>query len=162
MILSALQEYGIRCLLQLAKQPAGRQMTVREIAEAEGLSSDYVEKILSHLRGENLAVSIRGTHGGYLLARPANSITLAEALQSLGGVLYGKGFCDRFSGLKDECTHLTDCGIRSVWAFLTREVYRVSNRVSLADFLKEESQVMSTLQAMSVKTENGKQKPENG
>jgi len=163
MILSALQEYGIRCLLQLAKQPMGRSMTVREVAQAEGLSSDYVEKILNHLRNEGLTTSIRGANGGYLLAHPAADITLAEALRALGGLLYGKGFCDRFPGLKDECNHLTNCGIRPVWAFITREIYRVLSHSTLADFLNEEAVVVRTLQQQRLNnTENVKWGMQNG
>ncbi len=157
MILSALQEYGVRCLLQLAKQPLGHPMTVREVAEAEGLSTDYVEKILNHLKGEGLTISIRGANGGYLLSHPPNEITLAEALQALGGVLYGRGFCDRFPGLKDECNHLTNCGIRPVWAFITREIFRVLSHTTLADFLGEEAAVVHTLHQQRLNnTESGK------
>lgn len=156
MILSALQEYGIRCLLQLAKQPAGHPMTVREIAKAEGLSSDYVEKILNHLKNEGVTNSVRGANGGYLLAHPADDITLAEALRALGGLLYGKGFCNRFPGLKEECNHLMNCGIRPVWAFITREIYRVLSHSTLADFLDEEAAIVQTLHRQRLNhAENG-------
>ena len=156
MILSALQEYGIRCLLQLAKQPAGHPMTVREIAKAEGLSSDYVEKILNHLKNEGVTNSVRGANGGYLLAHPADDITLAEALRALGGLLYGKGFCNRFPGLKEECNHVMNCGIRPVWAFITREIYRVLSHSTLADFLDEEAAVVQTLHRQRLShAENG-------
>ena len=163
MILSSLQEYGVRCLLQLAKQPFGHPMAVREVAEAEGLSSDYVEKILSHLRSEGFTTSVRGANGGYLLAQPATKITLAEALRALGGFLYGKGFCNRFPGLKDECNHLTNCGIRPVWAFITREIYRVLSHATLADFLNEEAVVVHTLQRQRLNNmENGGWRMGNG
>jgi Rrf2 family protein len=156
MILSALQEYGIRCLLQLARQPLGCPMTVREVAHAEGLSTDYVEKILNHLRNEGLTTSVRGVNGGYLLAQPATEITLAKALRALGGLLYGKGFCNRFPGLKEECNHLTNCGIRPVWAFITREIYRVLSHAALSDFLNEEAAVVQTLHRQRLNnTENG-------
>lgn len=159
MVLTALQEYGIRCLLQLAKQPLGQLLTVRQIADAEGLSTDYVEKILNYLRSEGLTTSIRGAHGGYLLTRPANEITLGEALRALGDVLYGRGFCDRFTGVLDECVHLHNCGIRPVWAFLTREIYRILSRTTLADFLQEEAVVVSLLPG---KTRELGQKEEKG
>jgi Rrf2 family protein len=163
MILSALQEYGIRCLLQLARQPLGCPMTVREVAHAEGLSTDYVEKILNHLRNEGLTTSVRGVNGGYLLAQPATEITLAKALRALGGLLYGKGFCNRFPGLKEECNHLTNCGIRPVWAFITREIYRVLSHAALSDFLNEEAAVVHTLQQQRLNnTENGEWRIENG
>ncbi len=163
MILSALQEYGIRCLLQLAKQPVGHPMTVREVAHAEGLSTDYVEKILNHLKNEGVTNSVRGANGGYLLAHPAADITLAEALRALGGLLYGKGFCNRFPGLKDECNHLTNCGIRPAWAFITREIYRVLSQATLADFINEEAVVVSALQQRKLNgEEDRKWRGQNG
>ena len=60
MKLSAQEEYGLRCLLQVARQPAGRSVTIPEIAEAEGVSPHNVAKYLSTLRRSGIVASERG------------------------------------------------------------------------------------------------------
>ncbi len=146
-MLSALQEYGVRCLLQLARQPGGEPLTAREIAEAEGLSTPYVEKILSQVRERGLIHSMRGVHGGFLLAKPAEHISLREVFAVFGGPLYSEQFCGRFTGLREACVHTGNCGIRPVWSFLTRELDRIMARTSLKDLLHDEGVVAQQMVA---------------
>ncbi len=70
----AIEEYGLRCLLQVAFHPGPGPMTAPEIARAEGLGPEYVAKIMRTLRMRGLVVSTRGAAGGYRLARPADQI----------------------------------------------------------------------------------------
>ena len=140
-MLSSLQEYGVRCLLQLARRPGGGPLTAREIAQAEGLSIDYVEKILSHAREHALVTSVRGVHGGFLLAKPAEQITLKDTFYALGGPLYTEQFCERYTGHLDACVHTGNCGIRPLWSFLTTELDRIMAQTSLRDLLQHEEAV---------------------
>ncbi|HEX6184752.1 MAG TPA: Rrf2 family transcriptional regulator, partial [Pyrinomonadaceae bacterium] len=70
MKVSAQEEYGLRCLLQLAQWGEGEYLTLGQIAEREGISSANAGKLLWILSKANLVSSIRGTKGGYRLARP--------------------------------------------------------------------------------------------
>lgn len=139
-MLSSLQEYGVRCLLQLARHGGG-PLTAREIAEAEGLSTNYVEKILSHVREQGLVKSVRGVRGGFLLAKPADRISLKEVFSIFGGPLYTEHFCEKFTGQRDTCVHTGDCGIRPLWSFLTKELDRVLAQTSLTALLHHEEEV---------------------
>ena len=69
MKISALQEYGLRCLLQLARENAGpggaASLSARQVAEREGLSLEYTTQILAELRRGGFVTSMRGVHGGY-------------------------------------------------------------------------------------------------
>ncbi len=82
MHLLAIEEYGLRCLLQVAFHDPSRPMTAQEIARAEGLGPEYVAKIMRTLRMRGLVVSTRGAAGGYRLARPADQIGVWEASSS--------------------------------------------------------------------------------
>ena len=137
-MLSSLQEYGVRCLLQLARRPEGESLTAREIAQAEGLSTNYAEKILSHVREHGLVKSVRGVRGGFLLTRPAEQISLKDVFYALGGPIYTEQFCDRFTGHRDECIHTNNCGIRPLWSFLTKELDRILAQTSVRDLLQQE------------------------
>ena len=116
MKLSSREEYGLRCLLQLARQPAGRSLTIPEISRAEGITHHNVAKLLRILRQGGFVASARGQQGGYALARPPRQIAVADALATLGGRLFDDDFCDHFAGSADCCTHsLSACSVRALW-----------------------------------------------
>src|SRR5262245_36552746 len=115
MKLSAQEEYGLRCLLQIAMQGDGNSLTIPEISKAEALSVPYVAKLMRVLRRGRFVQSARGQAGGYTLARLPEEIAVAEVLTLLGGQLFDPKFCDRFPGMDGICTHSVDCSIRSLW-----------------------------------------------
>jgi Rrf2 family protein len=141
MKLSAQEEYGLRCLITLARSPQGASVTIPQIAEAERISSANVAKLLGVLKRGGFVRALRGQAGGYVLARAANEINLGEALACLGGRIFDAGFCGRHSSATRGCGHNTDCSVRSVWRLVQRAVDDVLGRLSLADLLVEESQV---------------------
>lgn len=141
MKISKQEEYGLRCILQLARVGSGKSISVTEIARSEGLSSDYVTKLLVMLRRANLVASVRGLHGGYTLKRPPDQISLGDVMRSLGGFFYPKELCHDYPGKLTECSHLSGCGIRPVWTILSRQISLVLNRTTLLDLLKEEREV---------------------
>jgi Rrf2 family transcriptional regulator, iron-sulfur cluster assembly transcription factor len=143
-MLSSLMEYGLRCLLQLAREREG-PLTAREIAGAEGLSTPYVEKILAQLREGGLVKSVRGVRGGFLLTLPPEQTSLKDVFMALGSPLFTKEACERFTGLRETCVHTDDCGIRSLWFFLTREIDRVLERTVLSDLLQQERKVTTEM-----------------
>ncbi len=141
MKISKQEEYGLRCILQLARSGAGSSMSVTEIAKCEGLSADNVTKLMVMLRKANLVVSVRGINGGYELKRTPDRISLGDVMRALGGFFYPKDLCNEYPGKLAECSHLGGCGIRPVWAVLSRQISLVLNRTSLMDLLKEEREV---------------------
>ena len=84
MKISAQEEYGLRCLLQLARAEAvGESLTLAQIAEREGISVANAGKLMWILNKAGLVQSQRGTKGGYHLARPASEIHLNEVIRVL-------------------------------------------------------------------------------
>ncbi len=145
MKISAAEEYGVRCLLQLAKVSHSRPVAGREIARAEGLTPEYVEKILSRMTRGGLVRGVRGVKGGYVLARPASEITVGEALRAADGRMIA-GLCDRFRGSDDRCVHHSDCGLRSVWVALDRQIFGFLNKMPLTVLLQQEGEVRIQIQ----------------
>src|SRR5215469_16076105 len=78
MKITSQEEYGLRCLMRLARVEDGHSLTIPEIAAAERLSPPYVAKLLSVLRQAGLIASVRGRTGGYHLTRPAAEVSLGE------------------------------------------------------------------------------------
>src|SRR3954470_15511369 len=86
MKITSQEEYGLRCLLQLAR--AQGSLTIPDIAAAEGLSVPYVAKLLSVLRQAGLIDSERGRTGGYRLAGAPADVSLGQVLLVLGERLF--------------------------------------------------------------------------
>ena len=137
MKITAQEEYGLRCLLQLARHRGPDPLTGPQIAEAEGLSLPYVGKLLTTLRQAELVESLRGRSGGFALSRPAGDITVSDALRALGGQLFEPEFCDTHHGASDVCVHMESCSIRSLWGVLGDLIDRVLAKTSIADLAQE-------------------------
>ena len=145
MKITAQEEYGIRCLLQLARAASGEVVSVKAIATKEGLSSAYVEKLLRILGHAGLVHSVRGIRGGYLLNRPPTEVTLGEAVNALGAVQTARRICTVFTGNRASCVHVRDCGIRSVWSGIIGYLQRLLDQTTLASLLEREYAVSERL-----------------
>jgi Rrf2 family protein len=153
MKLSALEEYGLRCLVQVARHPRGEPCRVQDISSAEGLSPEYTAKLMRVLRQGELVVSVRGACGGYLLARPPAEISAWEALVVLDGPLFTDEFCVSHSGNRQDCVHQSGCGVRAMWRELGDLIEVVLKNISLADLARGEHGVVSRLMPVPTETE---------
>src|SRR3954466_14484804 len=95
MIFTTKAEYGVRLLVELGRHHGERPVSLKAIAEAEGLPLAYLERIVALLRKAALVESTRGAHGGYRLARDPATITMDEAVLALEGAGPPRG---RFAG----------------------------------------------------------------
>lgn len=141
MKLTAHEEYGFRCLVQLGKRGAGASMTIPEISAGEGISKPYVAKLMRILRRGGFVTSSRGKIGGYMLARPADQIVVGDVLAELGGRLFEGNFCDSHSGDARVCRHSTDCSIRTLWRSVQVAMDQVLGKTTLHDLLHSEDEV---------------------
>jgi Rrf2 family protein len=151
---TAQEEYGLRCILQIARKlrlentpapaaaaasAADPSLTVAEIARFEGLTTQYAGKLVSILVKAKLLESARGRGGGVRLTRPPYDITVAEVLSALGGALYENETCERYTGGQKFCVHNNDCALRSLWSGLQAMIDRVLSRTTLADLCANET-----------------------
>jgi Rrf2 family protein len=151
MKLTTQEEYGLRCLLQLARAGEGQSLTIAELGEREGISAPNVAKIMRILRRASLVKSTRGKAGGYTLARPAAEFRVLDALSALGGRLFDSGFCDRHAGVVRSCLNTSDCSIRPVLRHLQQAVDQVLGELTLASLLHSEREVAVVLHPRTVK-----------
>ena len=145
MKITAQEEYGLRCLVQLARTPQGQVVSVKEIAAKEGISSAYAEKLLRLLARGALVHSVRGIKGGYILNRPSSSITLGEIVRALGTMETTNHICQHYTGKQAVCVHFSDCGIRSVWSGLTTSIQHFLDQTTLESLLENEYTVSARL-----------------
>jgi rrf2 family protein (putative transcriptional regulator) len=145
MKLSAQEEYGMRCLLRIARGNPTEGMTIPEISQHEGLSPANVAKLLRILRLGGFIESARGRTGGYRLAKPPEEIIVGDVLNALGGRIFEKDFCDTHSGLNAICCNIIDCSMRTLWESLQGALDNVLNKISLKDMLNSERGLKRTI-----------------
>lgn len=140
MKITAQEEYGLRCLLQLsqAADPA-HGLSVKEIAGREGLSPAYVEKLLRLMSKSGLIHSVRGTKGGYLINRIPSEISMGDVVRALGSVPSASEICERHPGNQSACVHMDDCCIRSAWSTLSNSINEFLEKVKLSDLVGPEA-----------------------
>ena len=145
MKISAQEEYGLRCLLQLARAGAmGQSLTLAQIAQLEGISSANAGKLLWILSKAGLVQSTRGIKGGYSLARPASDIRLNQVIRVLEGEP-AESHCKSYAGVLDACVHTGDCGIRPVIVELHQIVDNALADITLSQLLGTEANVDAAL-----------------
>jgi Rrf2 family protein len=151
MKISAQEEYGLRCLLHLARLGEGQEGTIPEIAQSERLSGPYVAKLLGVLRQAGLIESVRGRSGGYHLARDPADIRLGAALRALGEPLFEEAsYCEKHGSpdTGETCVHVDSCTLRAVWQTLEQGIRQILDQFSLADLIRDEADIVERLQSL--------------
>jgi|SRR5579875_287421 Rrf2 family protein len=152
MKITAPEEYGLRCLLQLARIDTPHGLTIQQIAEAENISFAYAAKLLRLLRQAGLIRSSRNPRlgGGYVLARPAAEVRLGEVMHALSEPLFEEpGYCERHASpdIPGACIHSDGCTLRVIWQTLEQGIRRFLDRVTLADLLQGPEHLAERLRA---------------
>jgi Rrf2 family protein len=143
--ISAQEEYGLRCLLQLARADAtGDSLTISQIAEAEGISVANAGKLMWILNKAGLVQSQRGIKGGYRLSKPATDIHLNDIISVLDDERV-ETHCKTYTGVLDSCVHTGDCGIRPVIVELHQIVDNALSDITLSQLLGTEANVDAML-----------------
>ena len=135
-------EYSLIIALHLGKRgTAGAgPVAAREIAENERLPGDYVEQILLRLRRAGLVESVRGAKGGYFLAKEPAQISMRDIMTASEHQTFEMN-CETHPVDAERCNPSAGCTIRPVWFALQQRVDELLSSISLADLMKEETQV---------------------
>ncbi len=129
MRISTKGRYGLRAMLELARNGEGQPMLMSAIAERQALSRKYLHALLTSLKDAGLIRSVRGTGGGFVLARPADQIKVSEILHALeGDFAVTKCVAD-----EQVCGRTDNCPTRMIWARLTAAIEDLLDGVMLAE-----------------------------
>ena len=126
--------YALRLMIDIAKQgQAGALVTMRQAAEREDLSVKYLEQLGGSLVKAGVLKSVRGVSGGYLLARPAEEITVGDILRAT------EGSSAPVACVEDEetCPRSEICAARDFWRGLDQAIESYADSVRLADLVKK-------------------------
>ncbi len=128
MRLSTRSRYGVRALVALASHEIPDGRCAREIADEEDLSKKYLESILAQLRTAGFVRSVRGAHGGYVLAQEPDGVTVGAVVRALEGSLALVECSDDPS----YCDRADDCVTRDVWIAAERALNDALDGITIA------------------------------
>ncbi|MBV6303380.1 SUF system Fe-S cluster assembly regulator [Candidimonas humi] len=129
--ISKIVDYGTLVLTHMAACP-DRMFSVADLASTLGLGQPTVSKVLKALARSELVKSSRGAHGGYVLSRPPERISIAQLVDALEDQPFGLTECSATPGV---CSFEAACQIRSNWQHINAIVRRTLEEVSVADML---------------------------
>ena len=139
---TAKTEYGLVCLIYMARHAGHNPVTTKQIVRGEKYSLPFTEKILQKLRSARIVTSQQGNHGGYVLARDASQITLREIIEALEGKTFDV-FCEPDIRKEIVCTHFPLCDVKPIWHKTKELLDRFFESVTLAQIAN--GQVRSSL-----------------
>ncbi len=132
--------YGVRLMLDLALHYGEGPILLREVAERQRVSEKYLGQLIIPLKTAGLLFSSRGAHGGYLLSKPPEKITLKNIVETLEGTI-SLVECVQAPEI---CNLSSECAVRDVWAAVGKEVADYLDSITLADMVKLEKKKRRT------------------
>lgn len=129
MEISRQADYAIRAILDLARIPAGELTQTREIARRQDVPEKYLPTIVRTLARAGLIRTLRGSHGGISLARPAEEITLRDVIEAIDGPI----LLNRCQIRPGECT-VGDSGVCTLHEFWGNMVDEIRGKMDQVNF----------------------------
>lgn len=131
--LSTTTRYGLRALIELAKNREGEFISLKEISKRQKIPIRYLENIMLKLVGGGIVVSSRGKGGGFKLSRDPSEIKISDVIEFLEGPI-SLVPCLEDSSL---CSRTAKCETRGLWAELKRALWKTLEEKRLSDLIKE-------------------------
>ena len=132
MRVSAKSQYGLRAMVYLATC-RDEVCPLKRISKKEGISFDYLEKIISRLEKAGLVKSKKGVRGGYFLARPPEKIRISEIMKVLEGEMV---LVKCITGMKKYiCPLEKKCLARNLWKKIQSSLNTTLKSITLTDLI---------------------------
>jgi Rrf2 family transcriptional regulator, cysteine metabolism repressor len=143
MKLSTKGKYGVRAVFEIARRYGKGPITIKEIADRQGISFSYLEQILHKLGKAGVIESVRGPAGGYLLARKPSDLTIGDIVRTLEGPI-ALSHCLE-PGEYEECSQTEDCVARMVWAQVGAKIEEALDSITFDDLLRQQPELKAAL-----------------
>ncbi|MBR3170130.1 MAG: Rrf2 family transcriptional regulator [Lachnospiraceae bacterium] len=132
--------YALRIMLDLAMHNSGDLVPLKDIAKRQGITLKYMEQIISPLSKAGFVQSLRGSAGGYRLARNPSEYTVGSILRVLEGPLAPTACLETDV---NECPRVDSCPTISFWNGLNKVINEYVDSVTLEDLVNEETAIQS-------------------
>jgi Rrf2 family transcriptional regulator, cysteine metabolism repressor len=132
MKISTRTRYGMRAILELAVAYKATPLQIKVIAERQDISAKYLEQLIAIIKAAGLVRSLRGPHGGYVLAKPPQDIKLSEIFRVLEGPVLTVECVEN----EQACPKYADCVTRQLWIEVNEAILNVLENKTLADLVE--------------------------
>ena len=133
MKISTKGRYALRLLVDLAEYNTGENISLKDIAARQEISFKYLEQIITMLNRAGLVRSVRGTQGGYRLAKRPEEYTVGEILRLTEGSLAPVSCLDE---KENNCPRKEECATIELWQELYQAILGVVDHTTLADLVE--------------------------
>jgi len=127
--------YGLKAMIELARNNSGEHTSIKSIAESEGISENYLEQIFAVLKKAGLVQSMRGAQGGYVLGDDPDKITVGAVLRALEGSLAPVECV--MENEPTPCEKADECVTKIVWEKIRDRINDVVDSLTLQELLDE-------------------------
>jgi Rrf2 family protein len=134
MKLSTKGRYGTRAMVDLAFHQDRGPVSLGDMSRRQGVSRRYLEHLVARLGATGLVRSTRGRGGGFVLARPASEISLADIIEALEGRISVVD-CGADPSV---CARSAVCAARDVWTDVSEIIMRHLSQISLEDLCQRQ------------------------
>lgn len=138
MKISTKGRYALRMMLDLAQHSDGAFVSLRDIADRQGISKKYLEQIVPLLNKSDLLRTNRGFQGGYMLAKNPDQYTVGEILRVTEGNLAPIACLDTPDNL-NLCGRCEDCMTIDMWQGLYDVITEYLDGITLQDILEKKN-----------------------
>lgn len=135
MKLSTKGRYGLKAMFDLAIHDGEGPISLKNVAERQGVSDHYLEQLIASLRKAGLVKSVRGAQGGYMLSTDPSKITVGDIIRILEGPL-GLSDCVSEDDPTD-CHNANYCVTKVVWEKIQSSISQVVDSITLQDMLDD-------------------------
>jgi len=141
-------EYGVRLMVRLGRRYGSGPASLAEIATEEDLPRPYLEQLVMSLRDADLVTSTRGSHGGYELSRPPETIPMIAVLHALEGPIAPMICASDESAAAHEptCDRTSRCTVNFLWIRIRDAISTTLEGMSLADLVPERTTLIQPTQ----------------
>ena len=144
MKLSTRGRYGTRALLELALHQGEGPVLLKDIAQRQQISLQYLEHLITPLIAAGMVQSTRGPRGGVWLARLPEEIRLSEVIQLLEGSIAPVECLNN----PEICNRSESCATRDIWGELKKAMNGVLESTTLQDLVERQKSKEQPEEAM--------------
>ena len=134
MIFSTRTTYGLRAMINLAKQEKLGSVSLSAIAKEEKISLKYLERLFANLKKAGLVRSVKGASGGYSLTKSAKQINIYDIINALEGKL-SPFHCSSGKNEKIFCSSTCNCEVTQVLVKVERAINSTLKDIKLSQLL---------------------------
>ncbi len=127
----------MRAFIDLAVCGETQPVSLNSIAERQEISISYLEQLMAKLKKAGLVKSVRGVHGGYIIAKPADEISVGEVLRALEGDLIPVECAGIDDKQKTHCTSSSQCVSKIVWKRINDSINDTVDSIFIGELVKE-------------------------